>query len=298
MGFPASRTRLLRDRCACGADLVSRVDRGEGPKVIRCRACGLLSLSAFPPDDEVRAWYRDCYWSAYGGEKTGSGRTEIHAHATGWLESCLAGRGTLVDVGCGGGSLLGMARERGWAAIGFDPSTEAVAQARSLGLEAYQLSWPPCPLEDESAEAITFINVLDHMTDPASALAEAFRVLRPGGWLYVRVPNGPWHVPLMGILSRLGLGNVPVVHLHAFGRRSIILHLRRAGFEVLSVRTSPPAGGAADHAPGWMRSLMVADRGFYRVLERIHLDERAWGFSIEAMAVKPVSPGRATMEER
>src|SRR5437879_13925162 len=96
----------------------------------------------------------------------------------------------LVDVGCGGGAFLRHCRERGWSAIGFDPSVQAVAYAREHGLEAYAEKWPPCSLADESADAVTLMNVLDHLRDTFGVVGEAWRILRPGGVLYISVLNG------------------------------------------------------------------------------------------------------------
>lgn len=292
-------TRAVQGRCLCGAELAGGTDLGEGTKVLGCRACGLLSRDRLPPEEETAAWYRDGYWAAYRAEQTGPGRRGVHAHAVDWLGSRLRGPVTLVDVGCGGGSLLELCRERGWTGIGVDLSADAVAHARARGLQARQLSWPPCPLGDGSVDAVTLVNVLDHLPDPSAALREAARVLRPGGHLYLRVPNGPWHVRLVRILSLVGLRGAPVVHLYGFGRRAIRHYLRQAGLEPLSVRTSPPTDGVAyPDLRRWMKLLLRIDRGVYRALAWLRLDEQAYGLSIEAMAVKPVPSSAAAGASR
>ncbi|MGH7148030.1 MAG: class I SAM-dependent methyltransferase, partial [Nitrospiraceae bacterium] len=171
-----------------------------------------------PSKKEEARLYGEDYWLWYRDEQVGAARGNVYKHAWSWLERLMPTTGILVDVGCGGGTLLALCRTRGWKGIGFDPSESAVAHARAMGLEAYPESWPPCPLADETADAVTFVNVLDHLLDPFRALQEAWRILKPGGLLYVRVPNGPIHVGLMRLLSAIRLDHLTVFHLFGFGR--------------------------------------------------------------------------------
>lgn len=291
-----TRSSLSRttESCLCGGAAVDRIRLGRDREGISCRGCGLLSRSRMPTAEDLARWYGEGYWECYGRAEIGPARANLHAHALDWLESRLGGPGTLVDVGCGCGALLQLGRRRGWRAIGFDLSAQAVAHARQLGLEAHRGSWPPCPLADAVADAVTFVDVLDHLIDPAGALREAWRVLRPRGPLYVRVPNAPWHVRLMPLLSVVGLRRLAVFHLFGFGRRAMEFHLRRAGFEVLSIRTSPPGRAAAwPSADPLERVLKELERGVYGLLVLARLDRRTCGWSIEALAEKaerPTSP--------
>ncbi|MBI4400201.1 MAG: class I SAM-dependent methyltransferase [Nitrospirae bacterium] len=244
-----------------------------------------------PSEQELRRWYQEQYWTLYQTEQLGPGRGNVFAHALEWLHHLTPHPGTLVDVGCGAGQLLALCRERLWRGIGFDPSSAAVARAQRLGLEVYAQLWPPCPLDDETADAVTFINVLDHLHDPFQALQEAWRILKPGGLLYIRVPNGPVHVRLMRLLSAARLDHLTVFHLYGFGRGAFLYHLPRLGFTVVAVQTAPPTqGDAYKDTARWTtvlkRFLKVADRLAYRVLASLGLDRRAWGLSIEVMARK------------
>jgi len=84
---------------------------------------------------------------------------------------------------------------------------------------------------------------------------EAARVLRPGGLLIVRVPNGAFHAPWAGLLGRLGplvrwrgWDAYPILHVFAFGPAALRRLVERAGFEVLQTTNSALASPAP--APG------------------------------------------------
>lgn len=240
-----------------------------------------------PAPAEVTATYRERYWAEYREEQVGGARLDVYVHTLECLESRLVGRSRrLVDVGCGGGTLLELAGARGWNAVGFDTSPQAVAHARARGLEAYTHAWPPSPLGDGTADACTFVNVLDHLRDPFLALREAWRVLRARGLIYVRVPNAPVHVRLVPLLRLLGAEELSVFHLFGFGTSALRYHLSRLGFEVLALGAAPP--GASDpYGSGRLSGLLRAAGSFvHRAVLASGLDRRGWGLSIEALAAK------------
>ncbi len=100
--------------------------------------------------------------------------------------------GDLLDVGTGTGRILELLAPQAEHAIGLDQSREMLAVARAnldkAGLrncelrqgDMYQLPLPP-----RSVDAVTFHQVLHFGETPAAAIAEAARVLRPGGRLLV-----------------------------------------------------------------------------------------------------------------
>jgi SAM-dependent methyltransferase len=106
---------------------------------------------------------------------------------------------TLVDVGCGDGSLTRRLAEEGVQVIGVDPSEIAVARAsaRAGSRERYLVGRAQeLPLPAACADAVTFLNSLHHVAPEAlsQALAQARRVLRSPGVVYVQEPlaEGPY----------------------------------------------------------------------------------------------------------
>jgi SAM-dependent methyltransferase len=103
----------------------------------------------------------------------------------------LPATGTVVDVGCGSGQTLAwFVRTFGaWRALGCDIAADAVRAARDLGFEIAQASALALPYPTASADVVISLDVLQHLPlagGDVAALAEMRRVLRPGGWLFVR----------------------------------------------------------------------------------------------------------------
>ncbi len=89
----------------------------------------------------------------------------------------------LLDLGCGTGCLAGAADALGSDVIGVDFAGNMVAQARTRfpGIDFQEGDILSLPFDRESFNAVLANIVLFHVTDPDKAIAEAFRVLRPGG---------------------------------------------------------------------------------------------------------------------
>lgn len=284
--------------CPCGAAPVSAMAVCGRSALLRCRVCEMVVRARMPLQKELDDCYRDKYWSCFQAEQIGTARDNVHLHALEWLMQMCPEAGTVVDVGCGAGAFLLCCRERGWKGVGIDPCPSAVERAVAMGLDAHVRSWPSSLLGNETADAVTFINVLDHLRDPFKALQKAWRVLRTGGLLYIRVPNGALHTRLIAPLSVIGFGGLPVVHLYGFSRAAFRFQLPRLGFAVRAVRTAPPSQGDAYGAgngsggAAFRRFLKKADQLLYTVLALSGLDRLLLGPSIEVMAVKVPSPVR------
>jgi 2-polyprenyl-3-methyl-5-hydroxy-6-metoxy-1,4-benzoquinol methylase len=89
-------------------------------------------------------------------------------------------------------------------------------------------------------DAVTFLDVLEHMAEPIAALLAARRLLRPGGVLLVSVPNvGHWSVVrdlALGRFDYLPVGVLCGTHLRFFTAASLDELLQEAGFAIVQQR--------------------------------------------------------------
>jgi len=121
-----------------------------------------------------------------------------------------AGAGRCLDLGCGGGHFVGVARDVGWTVVGVDASSDQlrVAQERHpdvafVHADAAALPLPACSFD---AGYSTFTHT--DFDDFGAAVAEARRVLRPGG-RFVYVGNHPCFV---GATQEHVASGVPRLH--------------------------------------------------------------------------------------
>src|SRR5690242_15473400 len=132
--------------------------------------------------------YYDRYWTDEGFNPTGSGPFPELERV---LEEHVRAGEQWLDVGCGDGRTAGVwLAARGCDYVGVDVSSTAVDQARGLGLEARVIrDASDLPFDDETFAGLLAIEVLEHFFEPQRAVAEFRRVLRPGGILFVSLPN-------------------------------------------------------------------------------------------------------------
>ena len=91
----------------------------------------------------------------------------------------------LVDLGCGGGLLAPHLAGRGYRHIGLDLTSSALRQARDHGVVTARADVTRLPLADACADVVCAGEILEHVDDLDAVVAEACRVLRPGGTLVV-----------------------------------------------------------------------------------------------------------------
>jgi len=102
---------------------------------------------------------------------------------------------TLLEVGCSSGFLVRELR-KDWPrslVIGSDYLAEPLRRlaARLDPTPLVRFDLVQCPLPEASIDGVVLLNVLEHIDDDASAIAQVARILKPGGIAVVEVPAGP-----------------------------------------------------------------------------------------------------------
>jgi 2-polyprenyl-3-methyl-5-hydroxy-6-metoxy-1,4-benzoquinol methylase len=144
----------------------------------------------------------------------------------------------LLDVGCGGGGFLAHARGLGWDVTGTELDPVAAALAVDQGIPVVQRPLAEAGFASGWFEAVTMNHVIEHLHEPAATLREIFRILTPGGLLWISTPN--LDSPLRLRLGRCWRGLEAPRHLILFCRAALRHLVKDAGFVRLSWPTMYP----------------------------------------------------------
>jgi SAM-dependent methyltransferase len=98
--------------------------------------------------------------------------------------------GRLLDVGCATGLFLNDMRSKGWTCYGVEPSISAAAYASNhFGLDVFVGRLEEAHYPEASFDLITLWDVLEHTPNPRQVLEKSAILLKPGGTLFINIPN-------------------------------------------------------------------------------------------------------------
>ena len=140
----------------------------------------------------------------------------------------------VLDIGCGSGSFLKVAMQLGWEVQGIDPDSKAASAASQVsGLCVEQGGLPKTRFQDSTFDVVTLSHVIEHTHDPVASLREAYRLLKPGGRIWVATPNLKSGSCRYFHMNWIGLH--PPAHLVLFNHKSLRDVLGLAGFHNVRV---------------------------------------------------------------
>lgn len=212
----------------CGANDSRSLFCAEGRSLVRCRHCGLVYVNPWIDEHSYQGDEQAALFEAYRARREEFVR--IFRDLLGRVEAQKRS-GRLLDVGCGAGQLIEVARERGWDATGIEPSQAAARYATSeVGLDVICGYLTEESFPAKSFDAITINHSLEHMPDPLTTLRIARAFLKDDGRLVVGVPN------FGSLMSRLmrsrWISLCPRQHRWQFAPRTLSSMLCKAGFEI------------------------------------------------------------------
>lgn len=243
----AFHSRRLSARTPPGR-LVDRVAFSQDRpwRVVRCTACGLVYRNPAEHRDELTSMYARAAPEPESLSALQRALERVAAAQVRRLTLALGRRGSGLEIGSYVGAFLLAARAARWQFEGLDLNPQVNAFTRSLGVTVHDgdlTSFRP----DRVFDAVAIWNTFDQLPDPAGALRAAAKLLRPGGVLALRVPNGACYATWRSRLADGGLttGMATAILAHnnlltfpyRFGFTPAALGslLDRCGFSVLRV---------------------------------------------------------------
>lgn len=232
--------------------------------LVRCAGCGTVYLMPAPEESELDKYYPPRYYTRASGavavtDAVRQGMETGFRYRLRTLSSLRPAGGTMLDIGCGDGHFISFLRRHNWDAWGAEMSGAACSYAvEKLGLPPDRVICGDilkASLPEGHFDLITMYDVLEHLPDPRAVIGACEKLLKPGGRLFIQVPN-------LDSLGRRLMGpfwihiDVPR-HISHYTARTLRLLFR--GWD--DVRTATRTDTGIPYIPGYSDSLR---RWFWR----------------------------------
>lgn len=219
------------------------LDSVNGFDVLDCRACGFAHIIPIPTADELGSIYRQEYYA-----KEKPLYLERHRQDLDWWNLVYAerydtfeellprDRRRILDVGSGPGFFLLHGKQRGWSTLGIEPSAQAAAHSRGLGLDIVEEFLAPVNAAELGRfDVVHMSEVLEHIPDPAAMLKTVRDLLAPSGVLCVLVPNdyNPFQHALRKVCGFKPWWVAPPHHVNYFTPDTLSRLVETSGFDVV-----------------------------------------------------------------
>jgi 2-polyprenyl-3-methyl-5-hydroxy-6-metoxy-1,4-benzoquinol methylase len=224
-----------------------------------CLACTFIQPEALPTLPEFFHYTYDQQW----GDEWMA--TEFEARYKDFIFKGLlqrlerripVGSRTILDIGAHVGRFIHLASERGWSAEGVElnPLTAAFAHQKT-GLPIHRKTAGELAAKRLRFAAVTMTDTLEHIPFPMQILRQVRQLLKPDGWIAVKVPYGRNQLLKERIRSYVKpsyMADVAtnLVHVNHFSVQSLTTALRKAGFDRITITVGAPE--LRDwHGKGW-----------------------------------------------
>ena len=218
---------------------------GKDFTVFRCSSCGFMFTQDCPGESEIGRYYESDEYISH--SDTSKGLTnKLYIIARGIMlkrkknlvtNITRLKKGNILDIGSGTGYFASTMKNAGWMAMGIEINEKAREFSRShFGLE---VGTPDQVSEMKSAsfDCITLWHVLEHFQDPFAYFSEIFRLLKPGAFCFIALPNSnSYDAKAYG--SFWAAWDVPR-HLWHFNTDTFRLFSEKSGFTLESLRILP-----------------------------------------------------------
>ena len=221
----------------CGKDQNQEMFVKDGFRHVKC-GCGFIYVNPTAKDKYRDIFFKDIYQTWTGvllTEEQEMLDSSKFSYGLRLIEFYYPGKGLIVDIGAGSGLFLLVAQDLGWKVSGVEFNKKAVEHIKSLGIEVIDR-----PLEDgfyqsNSVDVVAIWEVLEHINHPNEFVTQICNILKPGGILFVCVPN--INALVTRILHEKARTFGGSAHVNFFSIETLGKLLRNNGFNILDSDT-------------------------------------------------------------
>lgn len=202
--------------------------------LVKCIRCGFLYVGKNIYAEESARLYKKMSDTVYLQEE--SERRLSFRSILKTIDSLKHGeKGRILDVGCCTGALLYEARNSGWRVYGVDPSDWACKTAYRLHqLNIFNGTLATYRNSLRSFNAITMVDVFEHVEDPVEQLKKIHRLLTNDGIFCLVTPD---YGSFMSKILKEKWWGIRLAHLSYFRRRDLLKLFKKTGFKVIKSKT-------------------------------------------------------------
>lgn len=169
----------------CLSPNILAMDDYVSTSLVKCRDCSFVFTRKNPLEEELKEYYDNQY------ERTRFFSEITRKRYEEWLDRFESFRktGRLLDLGCGYGYFLEVAKEKGWEVYGVEISQVAtdVCNEKELNVQCGPLE--DLHFENDFFDVIISIEVIEHLRFPAQFVEKSYQWLRKGGMVFLTTPN-------------------------------------------------------------------------------------------------------------
>ena len=145
-------------------------------------------------------------------------------------------RGKVLEIGSGMGYMMELLEDASFSVKGIEPADSLVKYSRKKKLDVTKGYFEKIKMDPSSFDVVVINHVLEHIKDPVNFLEKIKRVLKPGGILFLQVPNiGSYEARIM---KEKWSYVVPEDHYLQFTHNTMNMVLKKAGFSVIEAKTT------------------------------------------------------------
>lgn len=158
----------------------------------------------------------------------------------------------ILDIGCGVGYFLSLAKKDGWDAYGVEFVPDLAKKATdNYGLKVKNSTFEEVFFPDNYFDIITLWNVFEDFLNPGDALFKIKKILKPGGILFLRITNATYHSLIYKLNRHLKTRSFIktlseqryVFHVFNYSSKTLRLLLSKFGFDNIKIKNSIAMAG-------------------------------------------------------